>query len=713
MKKALIVLASGVAACSSPELTPPDAVQHPEELLFVDGEIKDTRIDNYYWMRLSDEQKNSETPDKQTQDVLDYLEAENQYTAKVMAHTEEFQNTLFDEITSRIPKSETSTPIEDNGYFYYKKYLEGNEYPIHYRRKGSMDGEEEVLLDINKVAEGHSFCNVSAINVSPDNNTLSYGVDFIGRNRYDIVFVDLKNNKIIKDKLINTQYGATAWASNSKDIFYIEKDPVTLRGEKVKKHHLGDDQSLDQLKFHEKDETFNLSIDKTKSKEYIYIHSDQTLSSEVLILDSNTPDAKFEVFNPRESDHIYYIDHVGDKFYILTNSDGDINFRLAECSPKSTHKDQWETIIPNRDDILLESFEVFKDWLVIHDRKDGLADMRIINKDSKSEHSIDFGEESYSANLSSNGKVESDLLRYSYTSLTTPSSIIEYNMRTDEKKILKESEVIGDFDKSSYKTKRIWATADDGISIPISLVSKKGIKLDGSNPLLLYAYGSYGSSTDARFSATRLSLLDRGFVFAIAHIRGGSDMGYQWYLDGKLLKKINTFSDFNSCAEELTKLGYTSADRLFAQGGSAGGLLMGAIVNMKPELYKGILSAVPFVDVVTTMQDPTIPLTTFEWDEWGDPREEPYYSYMKSYSPYDQIKAIDYPNILVTTGYWDSQVQYWEPAKYVAKLRDYKTDSNILLLKTNMSAGHGGASGRFERYRETALQYSFILDLVR
>ncbi len=689
------------------DLKPPVAGKIKKELT-IHG---DTRIDNYYWMRLSDAQKNAEAPDEQTQKVLDYLNAENDYKTAMLKHTEDLQEKLFQEIVGRIKQDDESVPFKENGYFYYTRYEEGNEYPIYCRKKESLEAKEEIMLDVNELAEGYSYFSASGLNVSPDNKILAYGVDTVSRRRYTVMFKRLDTGEMLMDQIPNTTGGVT-WANDNKTVFFSRKNRETLRSERIMKHVLGTNYRDDKEVFFEEDETFSCYVFKTKSKKYLMIGSSQTLSTEYRYLDANDPNGEFKVIQPREANHEYDADHYGDYFYFKTNLDGAKNFKLMKTPVTKTTKENWVDVIPHRDDVLFESFEIFNDYLVLGERIGGLRNIRVIRWEDESEYYIEFDEEAYVARVSVNPEFDTKTLRFSYSSLTTPNSTFDFNMETRERVLLKEEEILGGFDKSNYESKRFFATADDGTQIPISLVYKKGIELDGDNPLLLGAYGSYGSSRDPSFSSTRLSLLDRGFVYAIAHIRGGSEMGRYWYEEGKLFNKINTFSDFNDCAEFLIAEKYTNPDKLFAMGGSAGGLLMGAIINMQPELYKGVVATVPFVDVVTTMLDETIPLTSFEWDEWGDPRKKEYYDYMLSYSPYDQVKAMDYPNLLVTTGFWDSQVQYWEPAKWVAKLRDMKTDDNLLVFHINMEAGHGGVSGRFRRYRETALEYAFMLDLV-
>lgn len=707
MKKQLFLYSALLAAilfsCSGPSVKPPVAEKVPYELV-------DNRTDNYYWMRLSDDQKNAISPDDQTKKVLGYLNSENDYTKAILKNTEGLQKTLYDEITGRIQKDDSSVPYFKNGYYYYNKYISNSEYPVYYRKKGSFDSPEEILLDVNKLAEGKSYCSVAGLSVSRDNRILAFGTDFVSRRRYTINFLDLETGNVLPDKIENTT-GEAVWAADNKNIFFVTKDPETLRADKVFRHTLGDTSGNDKLVFSEDDEIFSVGLSETKSEKFIVINSTQTLTTECRYIDASKPNDDFRVFEPRKVNHEYSIDHIGKEFFIRTNSGGANNFRLMKTPESKTAMENWKEVIPNRNDVLLENFELFNDYIVAEERIKGLNNLRIINTKDGKEHYIDFGEETYTAGLNVNPVPGTDILRYGYSSLTTPNSVIDYNMITREKKIMKEDVVLGGFDKNNYESKRLWAKAADGTMIPVSIVYRKGFVQDGKAPLLLYAYGSYGISTDPSFKSSVISLIDRGFVYGIAHIRGGSEMGRIWYEDGKLLRKMNTFTDFNDCAQFLVDQKYSSTEKLFAMGGSAGGLLMGAIVNLRPDLYRGVIAAVPFVDVVTTMLDETIPLTTFEWDEWGDPRKKEYHDYMLSYSPYDQVKQGYYPNILVTTGYWDSQVQYWEPAKWVAKLREMKTDDNLLVMDVNMSAGHGGASGRFERYRITALQYAFMLDL--
>ncbi len=679
-----------------PELPqPPVAKKQPKELS-IHG---DTRIDNYYWLN-----------ERENPEVISYLTAENDYTQQVMGDTEELQEKLFDEIVSRIKQTDESVPYKKNGYFYYSRYEAGKEYPVYARKKGSLDGQEEILLNANEPAEGKSYYSAAGLNVSPSNRLLAFGEDTVSRRKYTLRFKDLQTGKFLEDKIPNTTGGAV-WANDNKTVFYTMKDPA-LRSFKIFSHVLGTPVSKDKEIFHEEDETFSTFVYKTKSEDYIIIGSASTLAQEYRFIDAAKPAARFKVIQPRERGLEYSVDHFGDSFYIRTNKDGATNFKLMKTPVGKTTKENWTEVIPHRADTYLEETEIFKDYLVLQERKDALTHLRIRKwNDPKVDYNVDFGEEAYTARISINPDFDSKVLRYGYSSLTTPNSTFDYNMENKEKTLLKEEEVVGNFDKNNYVAKRIYATSRDGTKIPVSLVYRKGLQLNGNNPTLQYAYGSYGYSTNPGFSSVRLSLLDRGFVYAIAHIRGGQDMGRQWYEDGKLMKKKNTFTDFIDVSEYLIEQKYTNPNRLFAQGGSAGGLLMGAVVNMRPELYKGVHAAVPFVDVITTMLDTSIPLTTGEFDEWGNPAEKEAYDYMLSYSPYDNVENKDYPNLLVTTGLHDSQVQYFEPAKWVAKLREMKTDDNMLILDTNMDAGHGGASGRFQPYRETALQYAFFLKM--
>ena len=711
----LLLLASSGSFAQKEKSTKKTVMSKPPVAQKIPHEITthgDSRIDNYYWMRLSDEQKNAEegSRDVQTNQVLGYLNAENAYTNDVMAHTEQFQKDLFSEMKGRIKETDQSVPVKDNGYWYYSRFEAGQNYAYNCRKKESLEtGTEEILIDGPKLAEGKDYWAVGSYDVSEDNKYMCYGVDIVSRRIYTVYFKNLETGEMMEDILEGTSGGAS-WSNDNKTIFYTKKDPTTLRDNQVWRHELGTPQSSDVLVFEEKDEEFSCFVYKTKSKKYMVIGSNQTLSTEYRVLEANNPQGEFKIIQPRERNHEYGIDHYGDKFYIVTNWNAK-NFRLMETSVDATSKENWKEIIAHRDNVLLEGITIFNSFLIVDERTEGLTQLRIIRWDNSNEYYMEFPDPAYSAGVGANPEFNTEILRYSYTSLTTPPSTFDFNMSTKERVLLKQQEVVGTFNSSDYISERLYAKAQDGTMIPISLVYKKGFKNDGSAPTLLYAYGSYGYSIDATFSSTRLSLLDRGFVFAIAHIRGGQEMGRQWYEDGKLLKKINTFTDFIDCGKFLVENQYAAKDKLFAMGGSAGGLLMGAITNMAPDMWRGVISAVPFVDVVTTMLDESIPLTTFEFDEWGNPKDKTYYDYMKSYSPYDNIEKKNYPNILVTTGYWDSQVQYWEPAKYMAKMREFKTDNNMLIMWCNMDAGHGGKSGRFEYLKEIALDYAFMLDL--
>ena len=680
----------------SDKLQPPVAKIVPKTL----EKHGDKRIDNYYWLN-----------ERENPEVIDYLNKENEYYQKSTAHTKQLQDELFLEMKSRIKEDDSSVPYLYNGYYYITRFEKGKDYPIYSRKKGSLDAKEEIMFDCNEMAKGHAYFNLSGLNVSEDNKWVAFGVDLVSRRQYTIQIKNLETGEILPVKLENTTGGST-WAGDNKTLFYTRKDAQTLRSDKIYKHTLGTDASADTMVFHEKDDTFNTFVYKEKSKKYLVIGSSSTLTSEYQILDANNPNGEFKVFQKRTRGLEYSISHYGDSFYIVTNKDKATNFKLMKTPETATSAENWKDLIAHRSDVLLEGIEIFKDYLVVEERSNGLNKIQIRPWNGKGDYYLPFESETYTAYTTTNVDFDTEILRYAYQSMATPSSVIDFNMRTQEKKVLKEQEILGGkFDKNNYIEERVWATAADGTKVPISMVYRKGIKKDGKNPLLLYAYGSYGATMDPYFSSTRLSLLDRGFIYAIAHIRGGEDLGREWYENGKLLKKINTFTDFIDCSKFVIAEKYTSAAHLYAEGGSAGGLLMGAIVNMNPELYNGVIAQVPFVDVVTTMLDDTIPLTTGEYDEWGNPNEKVYYDYMLSYSPYDQVKAQAYPNMYVSTGLHDSQVQYWEPAKWVAKLRVMKTNDNQLYLDTNMDAGHGGASGRFEALKELAKEFAFLLDL--
>ena len=715
MKHLTLISTLLLSACMQ-NSTPPDAAKKAHEMT-IHG---DTRVDDYYWMRLTDEQKSAKEKDSHTQEVVDYIDAENDYTESRLKHTKKFQDKLFDEIVDRIKKDDESVPYLDNGYFYYTRYEKGKEYAIHCRKKESLDGEEEILLDENVLAKGHDYFAVGGMDVSPDNQWMSYGVDLVSRRIYTIYFKNLVTGDVLKQTIPNST-GSVAWANDNKTVFYTSKNEVTLLPEKIWRHKVGTDSAKDELVYEEKDESFYNGVYRSKSGEFIIIWNSSTLVSDYHILSANDPDGEFNNFSPRGTEHEYSIDHYQDKFYIITNWEAKNN-RLMETSENATDMGNWKEVIAHRNDVHLLGMEIFKDHLVLNERKDGLRGLRVINQKNGQDEYINFGEQTYTARISVNEEFNTNILRYGYTSMVTPSSTYDYNMDTGERTLMKQQEVVGGYDQSLYRSERHYALARDGQPVPISLVYKKDLKNDPTfnnqgapdNPqnLLLYAYGSYGSTRDPYFSSTRLSLLDRGFIYAIAHVRGSQIYGRQSYDDGKMLNKKNTFTDFIDAGKYLVKEGLTDPNHLFAEGGSAGGLLIGAIVNMAPELWKGTIAAVPFVDVVTTMLDASIPLTSNEWDEWGNPEEKKYYDYMLSYSPYDQVIDQVHPNMLVTSGFFDSQVQYWEPLKWMAKLRDNWQGENVLYLHMNMDAGHGGKSGRFRRYREVALEYAFLFDLV-
>ena len=678
------------------EIFPPKAKKIAKELS-IHG---DTRVDNYFWLN-----------ERENPEVVKYLEAENDYNEKMTAHTKQFQVDLFEEMKSRIKEDDASVPYKLNGYWYYVRFEVGKGYPIYARKKETLEAEEEILFDCNQMAEGHAYFKLSGLSVSPNNKLVSFGVDTVSRRKYTIQIKNLETGEILPTK-IETTTGGSTWANDNKTLFYTRKDEETLRSDKIYQHILGEDPANDILVYQEEDETFNAYVYKSKSKKYIIIGSSSTMSDEYRILDADQPRGDFKLFQERVRGVEYGFSHFEDHFYIITNKDEAQNFKLMKTEVNKTASEHWQEVIPHREDVLLEDMDIFKNYLVLSERYNGLNRIRIMSWDNQEDYYLPFDNETYTAYTGTNPDFDTNILRYGYNSLTTPASVIDFDMKTKESEVKKEQEVQDpNFNKENYLSERIWATAQDGTKIPMSVVYKKGIQRDGSNPVLQYAYGSYGHTTDPSFSTSRLSLLDRGFIFVIAHIRGGEYLGRNWYEDGKMLTKRNTFTDFIDCSKYLIEQKYTSAKHLYAMGGSAGGMLMGGILNMAPQLYNGVIAAVPFVDVVTTMLDDSIPLTTGEYDEWGNPNNKEYYDYMKSYSPYDNVVAQDYPNILVTTGFHDSQVQYWEPAKWVAKLRELKTDNNKLLFHTNMDAGHGGASGRFEALKEVAEDYAFILDL--
>ena len=676
-------------------MRPPVAQKRPHRL-----ELRgDVRIDDYYWLRSRDDPE-----------VVGYLEAENEYLDERLGHTRQLQARLFEEIKGRIKQTDMSVPYRDGTHRYYWRYEDSKEYRIYCRQRVN-ECEEQVILDVNTVAAGHEYCDVEIIDITPSEEVLAYAVDTVGRRQYEIRFRDLISGKTLTD-LITDATSNAVWANDNLTCFYTRQHPTTLRSFQVYRHTLGHDVSTDELVHEEDDDTFSCDVAKSRSRRYILIASHHTLTTEYRYLNANRPRGRWSIFLPRQRGHEYYIDHYRDRFYVRSNA-GSENFKLVETDETLHGFEYWRDVIPHREDVLLETFELFKEFLVVQERFEGLVRLRVRPWNGSDEHEVQFSEPTYDAFIDVHNCVpDAHVLRFGYSSLCTPASTYDYDMRTCRRTLLKREEVVGDFDSERYQTQRVFAVAVDGRRVPISLVARRDTPKDGTSPLLLYGYGAYGISMDADFFSPRLSLIDRGFIFAIAHVRGGQELGRRWYDDGKLMEKKNTFTDFIACAQWLIDLGYTSSDRLFAMGGSAGGLLMGAVLNMRPNLFHGVVAQVPFVDVLTTMLDENIPLTTGEYDEWGNPAEENVYAYMKSYSPYDNVSAGSCSHLLVLTGLHDSQVQYWEPAKWVAKLRALKTDDNLLLLRTNMDAGHGGASGRYHRYRETALQYAFLLDLV-
>ena len=681
---------------SKKEIVPPIAERIPKKM-----EIHgDVRIDDYYWLN-----------ERENPQVIDYLNGENAYYDSITSHTKQFQEDLFDEMKSRIKEDDESVPYEKNGYYYITKYEIGKQYPVYTRKKESLEAKEEIIIDVNELAAGHEYYALTGLNVNQLNTVAAFGVDTVSRRQYDIQFKNLETGEVYPEIIKNTT-GSTAWANDNKTVFYAKKDPKTLRSDEIYKHVLGTDVSADELIFEEKDEAFWAFAYKSKSKRFIIIGSYSTLSTEYRYLDANDPNGEFKIIHPREKDLEYSVAHYGEDFYILTNKDNALNFKLMKTPIGKTSKDNWEEVISHREDTLLEDISIFKDFLVLEERHNGLNKIRIKRWDGTDDYHLPFDEETYSASVYNNPEFDTNVIRYSYNSLTTPNSVIDFNVDDGSKEVKKEQEVLGGtFNKEDYKSERIWAKARDGKEVAISLVYNKNTPINENTPLLIYGYGSYGSIVSDRFSSVRLSLLDRGFVYAIAHIRGGEYLGRNWYDDGKMFHKMNTFYDFIDAAKHLIDKKYTSAKHLYAEGGSAGGLLVGAVINLNPELFNGIIAAVPFVDVVTTMLDESIPLTTGEFDEWGNPKNKDSYEYMLSYSPYDNVKKHDYPHMLVTTGLHDSQVQYFEPAKWVAKMRLNKTDKNQLLMYTNMETGHGGASGRFDALKEVTRDYCFLFDL--
>ena len=670
----------------------PIAAKHPQQLV-THG---DKRIDNYYWLR---QQDNSE--------VTAYLNAENKHTEEQMQHTEKLQQSLYDEILSRIKETDLSVPYRLKDYYYYSRTEEGQAYGIFCRKYQSLDAAEEILLDQNKLAADEEFFSLGAASVSPNQQILAYSTDTTGAEQYTLKFLDLTTQKLYSETIANTYY-SLGWGNDDRTVFYTKVDSAN-RPYQLWRHTLGSSPSDDVLVYQENNEAFYLSVGKTRSRDYILLDLSSKVTSEVHYLDANNPSEEFKLFQPRQTGIEYSIEHHSNRFYIVTNEEA-MNFKLMSTSVDATDKSNWKTVIPHREDVMLEGIDAFADYLIIYEREAGLPTARIQTLATEEITQLTFPEPSYSFYGGNNPEFNTTKFRFSYSSMTTPSSVFDYDLKTGERELKKETEVLGGYDRTQYQSERLMATANDGTKIPISLVYKKGIDRNGSNPLWLTGYGSYGYAYPVTFSSIRLSLLDRGFVCAIAHIRGGEEMGRKWYEDGKFLHKKNTFTDFIACAEHLIAENWTQSDRLVISGGSAGGLLMGAVVNERPDLFKAVVADVPFVDVLTTILDTSLPLTVLEWEEWGDPNDPKYYDYIKSYSPYDNVTPQNYPAMLITAGLNDSRVKYWEPAKWTAKLRELKTDDKLLLLKTNMSAGHGGASGRYESLKEIAFEYAFVLD---
>ena len=677
----------------------PPRAQKIDHFMSIHG---DKRNDEYYWLR---------DDTRQNKAVLDYLNAENEFTAAQLSHTTELQEQLFEEMTARLEPNVESIPVFDNGYWYWSKYEEGKDYPIYIRQKGSLNAPQEVLLDENKRAEGHEFYSLASMKISTNDQLMAIAEDIISRRQYKIRIMNLDTGKFYPEVIENTS-GQIVWANDNKTLFYVRKHPTTLLPYQVFRHELGTSPDQDQLIYEEKDTTFYTGIFKTRSDNLIGIGVSSTMSSEYRFVSADKPSDAFDVFLPREADHSYSVDHIGDYFYVKSDYEA-LNERIWQVADdKVGTKDHWQELVGHRDDTLIQSFELFNDYMVVNERLNGVEKLRIRNYAGELLDEVGFNDAAYDVWFSNNPDPDSRVFRYGYSSLNTPDSVYEYHVDEKVSELKKQDKVIGDFNPDQYKSERIMVDARDGQKIPVSIVYRKDrFKKDGTNALLNYAYGSYGSTVDPYFSISRLSLLDRGMVYAISHIRGSKMLGRAWYEDGKKLTKMNTFTDFNDATKALVKRGYGNSKKVYAVGGSAGGLLMGSVINMEPELYHGVIAAVPFVDVVTTMLDESIPLTTGEFDEWGNPKDKAYYDYMLAYSPYDQVKAQNYPHLLVTTGLHDSQVQYWEPAKWVAKLRDMKTDNNRLLLDTDMEVGHGGKSGRYKSYLDRAKQYAFLLDL--
>ena len=663
-----------------------------------------TRADDYYWMR-----------DKEDPETMKHLRAESDYLEETMQHTKPLQEKLFAEMKARIKEDDSTVPEKKGGYYYYERREQGKQYPFFYRKQAlSAAAEEEIILDQNQLAAGKTFCSVGALSVSPDGNKLAYSVDFGGSEIFTMYFKDLKSGELYSETIENVagsayEHNGADWANDSKTVFYTTRDKAQRRY-KLFRHTLGTDPARDPLVFHEEDETYFLFVFKTRDDAYIMTYHYSTTTREMRFLSADHPAQDLQVIQPRIKGLEYYAAHHQGKFLIIHNENAR-NFKLSVASVASPEKENWREVIPHRDDVLVEGLETFEDFIVLNERRGGLKQIRISAPDGVGDvRYVQFPEPAYDVQLQPNPEFKTDLLRFYYSSLITPNSIIDYHVETGEWELKKEDEIPSGYDRTQYVSERIHATASDGTQIPLSIIYKKGLSRDGNNPTLLYGYGSYGMTTDATFNSNRFSLLDRGFVFAIGHIRGGSEMGRAWYEDGKMLKKKNTFTDFIACGEHLIREGFTSPQKLAIMGGSAGGLLVGACTTMRPDLFKAVICKVPFVDVVTTMSDPSIPLTTLEYDQWGNPDDPQYFDYMLSYSPYNNIRATEYPHMLITTGLNDPRVAFWEPAKFTARLREMKTDNNLVLLYTNYDSGHAGASGRYDFLKEVAQDYAFLID---
>jgi len=679
-----------------PSPVPPIAAVRPHEVVSPHG----TRVDEYYWLR--DDTRTSK-------EVLAHLEAENAYKAAMTAHTKALEERIYEEIVARVKQDDSSVPYRKRGFWYYTRFESGKEYTIYARKAGNLEAAEQLMLNVNELAEGHEYYQLGALAMAPNDRLLAYAEDTVGRYQYRLRIKDLETGAMLPDVIENAD-PTMAWTADSASVLYVEKHPETLLGYRVRRHVLGTDPGSDPLLYEQDDESFYTAVQKTKDERFLLIVAESTVSTEVRYVDAADPALAFRVFLPRARDHEYYVDHLDGRWIIRSNWQAP-NFRLLEATVgEEGDRANWRELIAHRDDAFIHGFDVFKEFLAIEERSGALRKIRIRPWDGGADFFIAADEAAYTTVLGQNAEIDTNIVRYEYTSLTTPVSVYDYDIQTGERQLLKRDPVLGDFDPANYRTEFLWATARDGTKLPVSLVYRYGFTRDGKAPLLQYGYGSYGFSMDPTFSIARLSLLDRGFVYAIAHVRGGQEMGRRWYDQGRLLNKINTFTDFVDVTRFLVQEGYGDPNRVSAMGGSAGGLLMGAISNMAPDDYRAIVAQVPFVDVVTTMLDESIPLTTNEFDEWGNPKEKPYYDYVLSYSPYDNVARQDYPAILVTTGLWDSQVQYFEPAKWIARLRARKTGANPLLFRTTMEAGHRGKSGRFQRYREIAEEYTFILD---